>query len=269
MASKVDPLTYRETREAAKAVLSRREEVECQKEKVAFIDMARQNYGTHAILAYADPDGVGDVIKRFDTMPSDSPASGTERVSLRRVYYYLRDTRTATGSDLSTVYGGSLSDIYGSAHEWHQTVVRPYAPFLPRVEYDGVRFRFDPDADTNADRPPAVAADGEVDDVNDVLDAVDVDDALPDVNADPHLARRNYHAVANAYAHLRDHGTASRADLRDHYRETTADVDGLYADAARGFRLVVAPVLRDLPGVDAPPVVGEDWRYVATDADRR
>lgn len=216
-----------------------------------------------------DPDDVGDVIGRFNAMPSDPPTSGAERANLRKAWYALRDHGTATRRTLADdVYDGGITDVHSRGEWWR--FITAYAVFLPGVTgpTDDGTLRFDRDAD--AGRPDV--PDDPTTPTEDTIDAAVVGtiDAvgLKEPNADPHLALRQERAIRAAYDHLLEHGRAGRGALRDYYTPTNAPVDGLYADPDRGFRLTVAPVLRRLPGVDAPPVVGGEWRFVGTDVDR-
>lgn len=214
-----------------------------------------------------DPEGVGDVIGNFNAMPSDPPTSGVERANLRTCWYALRDQGTATASTLAdAAYQGSISDVHSRAEWWR--MVRAYLPFLPGVQgpTDDGRLRFDRDADV--DRPDVPDdPDQPREDVIDsaIMGAMD-DVGLEEPNASPHLALRGEHAIRGAYEQLREERRAGRGTLQSHYTPSTAPVDGLYGDQARAFRLVIAPVLRRLPGVNAPPVVGREWRYVGLDS---
>jgi hypothetical protein len=215
-----------------------------------------------------DPDDVGDVIGRFRAMPSDPPTSGVERANLREAWYAVRGRGTVPRNALAAdIYDGTITKVHRRGEWWR--FIRAYLPFLPGVQAtDDAGLRFDPDAD--ADRPKV--PDDPATPTTDVVDAA-ITDAIDDVglkepNAEPHLANRNERAIRAAYDTLTEDGRAGRGTLQEHYTTTTAPVDGLYADQARGFRLVVAPVLRWLPCVDAPPVVGGEWRYVGTDVNR-
>jgi hypothetical protein len=207
-----------------------------------------------------DPEDIGDVIGRFRAMPSDAPTSGAERATLRIAWYTIRDRgRVSRRALASAVYDGTITNVHRRGEWWR--FIRAYAPFLPGVQPTGDgALRFDSDDDR-----PAVPADPShpTDDAIDaaITDAINAV-GLPDPNAAPHLATRQQRAIHDAYDHLLEQHRAGRRALSGYYTPTTAPVDGLYDDADRGFRLGVAPVLRRLPGVDAPPVVGGEWRYV-------
>ena len=213
-----------------------------------------------------DPDDIGDVIGHFRAMPSDPPTSGAERANLREAWYTLRDHGTASQNVLAAdVYDGTITNVHTRGDWWR--FIRAYLPFLPGVQgsTDDSRLRFDRNAD--ADRPDVPAdPDHPSEDVIDaaITDAID-DVGLKEPNAVPHLAIRQERAIRGAYDHLAEHHRAGRGAFTDYYTPTDAPVDGLYGDAARGFRLAVAPVLRRLPGVDPPPVVGDEWRYRGVD----
>jgi hypothetical protein len=213
-----------------------------------------------------DPEDVGDVIGHFRAMPSDPPTSGVEYANLREAWYAVRDHGTAPRNVLAAdVYDGTITNVHRRGEWWR--FIRAYAPFLPGVQAtDDAGLRFDPDADRlKVPDDPATPATDVVDAA--ITDAID-DVGLKEPNAEAHLALRQERAIRDAYDHLAEHHRAGRGAFTDYYMPTSAPVDGLYGDAARGFRLAVAPVLHRLPGVDAPPVVGGEWRYVGTDVNR-
>jgi len=213
-----------------------------------------------------DPDDVGDIISRF-VFPSAAPSSAAEHVAVREIRYYLKAQGRATRRDIvDAVYQNSkVANIYDRPSRWFRHAVLPYLPELPHVTSadGGSTWVFDPNCDPD-DRP-----DVPVDPSHPSDSAVDaaIDRALDDVGLEPgnsevHLRNRNRQAVREAYDLLRDEGSAGRDRLRETYTPTTAPVENLFEDPARGFRVAVSPVLRRCPGVVGPSVVGQPYLYV-------
>lgn len=202
-----------------------------------------------------------------DELPHEPPSQGVEIAALRKAWKHLVEQEAADGRTLKELsYDvGKLDRLHGAQRRWWRQASEVFA-LLPGVVAPSRRsgtWRYDPTV--NDDRPdvPTDPVPPTEDTVNDLLNAYN----WPGNDGDL-IKAKHRGAVSRMYDDLQDRGEVAASELKEHAAtDNFTNQTGHYDNAGDWFREVGRPALKTLPGVDAPRVAGDGWRFVGVESD--
>lgn len=183
------------------------------------------------------PPAVDEAIAEMDLAPDHAEA-------LEEAFAFLRHWGAASSAEVIDAVYSENPLGYASADDWWAEAIRDRLAALPEIERDGDAWRHAGGGavdDGDGRRAFTPAGEETYGSVKHALESLDVD-------------AQQREAVTAVFEHLQSHGGASEDELQELARDA-ADVE---ASAGTWWRDAVAPVLRELPGVDR---ANGRWQY--------